>query len=107
LRSIVEFSDEKNFMTKMMVHNLSPRTTVETLNGLFSEFGTVRSISLATDIMTGRCGGFGFVHLDEQEAGAALFALDGRHFGDRILRVTFEQKREHERASVPCDQDGS
>ena len=103
--SIVEFSDKNNFMTKMMVHNLPPHTTVETLNRLFSEFGAVRSVSLATDIMTGRCGSFGFVHLDEQEAGAALFALNGRHFGDRVLRVTFEKKREHERTSVRRDQD--
>ena len=88
-----------------MVHNLPPNTTVETLNGLFSEYGAVRSVSLATDIMTGRCGSFGFVNLDEQEAGAALFALNGRHIGDRILRVTFEQKRAQERTSVRRDQD--
>ena len=76
----------------MIVHNLSPHTTVESLNRLFSEFGTVRSVSLATDIMTGRCGGFGFVHLYEQDAGAARHALDGRLLGGRGLRVTFEQK---------------
>ena len=79
-------------MTKMIVQNLSSRTTVESLNRLFSEFGAVRSVSLATDIMTGRCRGFGFVHLDEQETGAALYALNGRCLGDRVLRVTFEQK---------------
>jgi len=79
-------------MTKMIVQNLSPRTTVESLNKLFAEFGTVRSVSLATDIMTGRCGGFGFVHLYEQDTGAARQALDGRRLGDRVLRVTFERK---------------
>jgi len=42
-------------MTKMMVQNLSSRTTVESLNRLFSEFGAVISVSLATDIMTGPC----------------------------------------------------
>jgi RNA recognition motif-containing protein len=87
-------------MTKMMVHNLSSRATVESLNRLFSEFGAVRSVSLATDIMTGRCGGFGFVHLDEQQTGAALDALNGSSLGGRILRVTFEQKREHERTPI-------
>ena len=65
------------------------------MNKLFSEFGAVRSVSLATDIMTGRCMGFGFVHLDEQQAGAALFALNGQLLGDRVLRVTFEKKRDH------------
>ena len=79
-------------MTKMMVHNLSSHMTVEGLNSLFSEYGVVRSVSLATDVMTGRCRGFGFVNLDELEAGAALDALDGSCLGGRVLRVTFEQK---------------
>lgn len=79
-------------MTKILVENLSPSTTVESLNRLFSDFGAVRSISLATDVMTGRCGGFGFVHLCEHQTGAALYALDGRKVCGRVLRVTIEQK---------------
>ncbi len=81
-------------MTKMMVQNLSPHTTKESLDRLFAEFGTVQTVSLATDIMTGRCGGFGFVNLDEQDSGAALYALDGKCVGGRVLCVTFETKRE-------------
>ena len=80
-------------MTKMIVDNLSPRTTVESINKLFAEFGTVHSVSLATDIMTGRCGGFGFVNLGEQDDGAALCALDGIRLDGRVLHVTFDQKR--------------
>jgi RNA recognition motif-containing protein len=101
---ITEFKDTKNLMTKMMVQNLSSRTTVESLNRLFSEFGAVRSVSLATDIMTGRCGGFGFVHLDEQQTGTALCALNGRRLGDRVLRVTLEQKRDHEITPIKHNQ---
>jgi len=80
-------------MTKMIVQNLSPRTTVESLNKLFAKFGTVRSVSLATDIMTGRCGGFGFVNLYEQDDGAALYALHGEYLDGHVLHVTFEKKR--------------
>jgi hypothetical protein len=50
--------------------------------------------------MTGRCGGFGFVDLDEQQTGAALYALNGRCLGDRVLHVTFEQKRGHESTPI-------
>jgi RNA recognition motif-containing protein len=86
--------------TKMMVQNLCSRTTEESLSLLFSDYGTVRSVCLAKDIMTGRCDGFGFVHLDEQQSGAALNALNGRCVGDRVLRVTFEQKRYHETTAI-------
>ncbi len=92
-------------MTKMMVENLSPRTTAESLDKLFAEFGTVHSVSLATDVMTGRCGGFGFVHLDEQQTGTALSALNGQCLGDRVLRVTYEQKRDHESAPIQRNKD--
>ena len=81
-------------MAKMMVQNLSPSTTAESLRKLFAEFGTVQSVSLAQDIMTGRCGGFGFVNLYEKEDGAALYAPDGRNLDGRTLRVTFEKKRD-------------
>ena len=81
-------------MAKMMVQNLSPSTTAESLSKLFAKFGTVQSVSLATDIMTGRCGGVGFVNLCEQNDGAALYALDGKLLDGRVLSVTFEKKRD-------------
>ena len=67
---------------------------------MFSKFGAVKSVKLATDIMTGRCGGFGFVDLDELQAGAALCALNGQCLGDRIMHVTYEQKRDRDSASM-------
>ncbi len=102
---IAEIKEKKNSMTKMMVQNLSSCTTVESLHRLFSEFGAVRSVSLATDIMTGRCGGFGFVHLDEQQTGTALYALNGRCLGDRVLHVTYEQKRDHGNVPIQRNKD--
>lgn len=76
----------------MVVRNLSPHMTAEHLSRLFSEHGAVRSVSLATDIMTGCCRGFGFVSLDELQTGAALDALDGSSLGGRIISVAIEQK---------------
>ena len=75
-----------------MVENLPSRTTVESLNKLFSEFGAVRSIELSTDVMTGRCEGFGFVHLIERQSGTAINALNGRRLGGRELHVTLEHE---------------
>ena len=78
-------------ITKMMVQNLSARTTEESLGRLFSEHGVVKSVRLATDIMTGRCGGFGYVHLNEPQTGTALNALNGRCIDNHVLIVTFEK----------------
>lgn len=87
-------------MTKMMIQNLSPHTTEESLGLLFAEFGEVQSVALARDIMTGRCGGLGFVNLDEQFSGAALDALDGKRVEGRVLSVTYEKKRDAQNLSV-------
>jgi RNA recognition motif-containing protein len=92
-RSRTEPSDMNKTVTKLIVRNLSRSMTMERLDRLFSDFGTVRSVSLATDVMTGRCGGFGHVHLYETDEGAALGALNGRDFDGRVLCVSVEQKR--------------
>jgi hypothetical protein len=46
------------------------------------------------------------VDLDEQQTGAALYALNGRHLGDRVLRVTFEKKRNHESTPIQHNKNG-
>lgn len=84
--------DKTNSVTKMVVRNLPPHTTVQGLSALFSAHGAVRSVSLSTDIMTGWCRGFGFVSLDELQTGAALDALNGSRLGGRIISVSIEQK---------------
>lgn len=79
-------------MTKLLVRNLSTTSTVESVARLFSGFGKIQSIDLATDVMTGRCGGFGYVRLAENEAGSAITALNGRLIDGRMLQVSLEQK---------------
>jgi len=81
-------------MTKMVVQNLAPSTTVESLGQLFAAFGTVQSVRLATDVMTGRCWGVGFVNLSEQDVGTAIDALDGKRVDGRVLHVSLEMKRD-------------
>lgn len=79
-------------MKKMFVGNLPPDASEESVRGLFSEFGTVRSIYIATDVFTRKCRGFGFIEMEGHEARAAIAGLDGKLFGDKSLRVRFEDK---------------
>lgn len=80
-------------MKKMFVGNLSPDATEESVRALFSEFGTVRTIQLATDVFSGKCRGFGFISMEGHEARAAMAALNGRTFGEKPLRVRYEEPR--------------
>jgi hypothetical protein len=79
-------------VTKMVVRNLPPQMTLQSLRAAFSVHGDVRSVSLATDVMTGWCRGLGFVSLDELQTGAALDALNGSRLGGNIIRVSLEKK---------------
>ena len=81
-------------MKKMFVGNLPQDASEESVRAMFSAFGTVRSISVASDIFTGKCKGFGFVEMEGHEARAAQAALDGNMTGgERSLRVTFDDPR--------------
>jgi RNA recognition motif-containing protein len=82
-------------MKKMFVGNLPPEASEETVREMFSAFGTVRTISVASDIFTGKCRGFGSVEMEGHEARAAQAALDGNLIGngERSLRVRFEDPR--------------
>jgi RNA recognition motif-containing protein len=60
---------------------------------LFSDFGVVRSVSISSDIFTGRCRGFGTVAMEGHEARAAIAGLNGKTIGDQPLRVRFENPK--------------
>jgi len=79
-------------MKKLFVGNLPQDATEESVRSMFAEYGTVRSVSVASDIFTGKCKGFGFIEMEGHEARAAQAALDGNSTGsgDRFLRVRFE-----------------
>ena len=81
------------YMKKMFVGNLPYDATEESVQAMFSEYGTVRSIKLAADVFSGKCKGFGFIEMEGHEARAAIAGLDGKTFGDKALRVNFEEPR--------------
>ena len=60
---------------------------------LFSDFGVVRSVNIASDVFTGRCRGFGTVAMEGHEARAAIEGLNGKPIGDQSLRVRFENPK--------------
>jgi len=77
-------------LKKMFVGNLPADASETSVTDLFSPFGKVRSVSVAADIFTHKCRGFGFVEMEGHEARAALAALDGKPYQGKQLRVRFE-----------------
>ena len=80
-------------MKKLFIGNLPASTSEEELQELFSEFGTVRSFNLVTDIFSGRCKGFGFIEMEGHEARAAIAGLDGKDFHGKPMKVNFESPK--------------
>lgn len=73
---------------KIYVGNLNYRTTAEGLQGLFSRFGEVASVTIVNDRETGQPRGFAFVEMQVAEnAAQAIQDLDGKEFEGRRLRV--------------------
>ncbi len=78
------------------VGNLSFRTDDEELREVFAEFGDVSSAKVVIDRETDRSRGFGFVEMDsDDEAKAAISALDGAEVSGRNLRVNEAKPREN------------
>ena len=73
---------------RLYVGNLSYDTTEDELRELFSTHGTVESVNLITESGSGRSKGFGFVEFrDDQEANAAIAALNGTDLRGRAINV--------------------
>ena len=81
--------------SKLYVGNLNFRVSNEDLDSLFASYGQVRSAQVITDRDTGRSKGFGFVEMaSDQEAQAAISALNGSEFQGRPLTVNEARPRE-------------
>jgi cold-inducible RNA-binding protein len=80
---------------KMYVGNLSYGANEDELRRIFEEFGNVVSAQVIMDRETGRSKGFAFVEMSsDQEAQAAITALDGKEIGGRVLKVNEARPRE-------------
>ena len=81
--------------TKLYVGNLSFNTTENDLQDAFAAHGTVTSVDLIMDKMSGRSRGFAFVTMDTPEAAkAAIAALHGAQLDGRPLTVNEARPRE-------------
>jgi len=80
---------------KLYVGNLSFSVTNAELEQLFAPHGAIRSAEVITDRATGQAKGFGFVEMEsDQEAQAAIAALDGTEHGGRAIKVNEAKPRE-------------
>lgn len=70
------------------VGNLAWAATEEGLTQHFGQYGTVTSAKIITDQNSGRSRGFAFVEMaDNEEANAAISALNGQDYLGRALEI--------------------
>jgi len=82
-------------ITKLHVGNISEDTKNEELERLFSQFGTVRSAEVVTRRLSGRSKGFAYVEMsNDEEAEAAVTALNGKEFQGAVITVAPARPRE-------------
>jgi cold-inducible RNA-binding protein len=80
--------------TNIYVGNLTFDTDSAQLESLFAQYGEVTKAQVVADRDTGRSRGFGFVEMsNDEEAQAAISALNGKDVGGRQLNVNVAKER--------------
>ncbi|MDD5066284.1 MAG: RNA-binding protein [bacterium] len=80
---------------KLYVGGLSFDTTESTLREAFAQAGTIESLAIITDKVSGRSKGFGFVEMaSDEEAKKAIELLNGKEMDGRKLTVNEARPRE-------------
>ena len=80
---------------KLYVGNLSYSVRDSDLEDMFAAHGSVQSAQVIMDRDTGRSKGFGFVEMgSDQEARAAITAMNGKRLEGRALTVNEARPRE-------------
>ena len=78
---------------KIYVGNLSFSASESEIRELFAQHGSVQTVELVTDRDTGRSRGFAFVEMEDEDAAAAIAALNGTESGGRTLKVNEAKPR--------------
>ena len=82
--------------SKLYVGNLSYEVTSSDLEQLCAPHGSVQTAEVIQDRDSGRSKGFGFVQMgSDQEAQAAISALNGQEHGGRALTVNEAKPKEN------------
>ncbi len=90
----------------IFVAKLNYRTSVETLNTLFSNYGNVTSCKIIMDRDTGRSKGYGFVEMENDEEGnTAIEELNEFEFEGQTI-VVKESKPRADSFKRPRDNGG-
>ncbi|MDH4109536.1 MAG: RNA-binding protein [Gammaproteobacteria bacterium] len=80
---------------KLYVGNLPYSADDQSLQALFSQYGSVQSVNLITDRDTGRSKGFGFVEMgSDSDAQRAIESLNGHDMDGRKLTVNEARPKE-------------
>ncbi len=81
--------------TKLYVGNLSYNSTEASLQALFEQAGSVKSVQIIKDRDSGRSKGFGFVEMgNQEEAEKAITMFNGKEVEGRALTVNIARPRE-------------
>lgn len=81
------------------VGNLPYSTNSDNLREIFEGYGQVATVSIVSDKFTGQSRGFGFVEMEnDDEARAAIEALNGMQYSGRALVANEARPREERRS---------
>lgn len=84
---------------KLYVGGLAYSVTEKELEAVFAEHGTVTSATVIKDRDSGQSKGFGFIEMsDDNEAKAAMAALNGKEISGRSIMVNEARPQEDRRS---------